>query len=702
MAQAVNRDIFYTTTANEYRYRIECEGMVIYEGKAYSKPNSDTISINISKICRDYLSNDLPVIETENTTYTHEDALKRFVLYHYNEASDVWTAVETYDFLWYYDFTNSIPSVLSDPVNGRSVIGARCLKTTYNGNSVVTSIATSNEVVGCDDEPSVDYGKYFTIEALESGSLNLNYAVETRNLQYRRNGGDWTDAIVDHNISISVNRNDKLEFKGDNINSSFLFSGNTLSFKTYGNIMSLIDSTNFSTLTTLPSGSDFSRLFNSCTGLTDASNLMLPATKLTSSCYYMMFNNCTSLTQAPELPATTLAENCYEGMFSFCANLTTAPELPATTAPKFCYYMMFNNCTSLTQAPVLPATTVANFCYADMFYGCTSLTTAPSVLPATTLAPSCYYDMFVFCSGLTSAPELPATTLANNCYGNMFNSCSGLTTAPSILPATTLAEKCYFQMFQDCTSLTTAPELPATTLVLRCYQQMFYGCYNLKYIKCLATDISATNCTAYWVYNVAATGTFVKAASMTGWSEGASGIPTNWTVTNGTASQYHYTNNSVSSTNVTTSSNTNVSNINGYVVCKCGDYALYYLNRRGGWDTFVFEGNNKRTDAYDIYKYSKVYDNNGIGFGSMRYHNNVTERYELNTGWLTEDEAMRFAKHLCSTNNAYLHVLSEDRILPVVITDTQVEYKKYITDNGTPQPINYTIQVESSQKREIR
>ena len=41
-------------------------------------------------------------------------------------------------------------------------------------------------------------------------------------------------------------------------------------------------------------------------------------------------------------------------------------------------------------------------------------------------------------------------------------------------------------------------------------------------------------------------------------------------------------------------------------------------------------------------------------------------------------------------------------MLPVVITDTQVEYKKYITDNGTPQPINYTIQVESSQKREIR
>ena len=653
MAQAVNRDIFYTTTANEYRYRIECEGMVIYEGKAYSKPNSDTISINISKICRDYLTNDLPVIETENTTYTHEDALKRFVLYHYNEASYVWTAVETYDFLWYYDFTNSIPSVLSDPVNGRSVIGARCLKTTYDGNSVVTSIATSNEVVGCDDEPSVDYRtKYLTIEYTTSGTFTIGG--HAGYVQYRKNGGSWETIPENEYTEIPMVKNDKLEFKGDNTScaSFFVYRGRTGNYKVYGNIMSLLDSTNFSTLTTLESALTFNYLFYECTGLTDASNLILPATALTDNCYHSMFRGCTSLTTAPSV-------------------------LPATTLTTSCYYSMFRGCTSLTQAPELPATTLAYGCYSNMFQGCTSLTTAPSILPARVLTELCYDNMFRGCTSLTQTPQLPATTLADSCYNYMFS---------------------------NCTSLTTAPELPATTLAPNCYQFMFRDCSNLNYIKCFATDISATNCTLGWVRGVQTTsGTFVKAAS-TDWSSktGNDGIPTNWTVTNGTASQYHYTNNSVSSTNVTTSSNTNVSNINGYVVCKCGDYALYYLNRRGGWDTFVFEGNNKRTDAYDIYKYSKVYDNNGIGFGSMRYHNNVTERYELNTGWLTEDEAMRFAKHLCSTNNAYLHVLSEDRILPVVITDTQVEYKKYITDNGTPQPINYTIQVESSQKREIR
>ena len=59
---------------------------------------------------------------------------------------------------------------------------------------------------------------------------------------------------------------------------------------------------------------------------------------------------------------------------------------------------------------------------------------------------------------------------------------------------------------------------------------MFSGCSSLNYIKCLATDISATDCTGNWVSGVASTGTFVKNASMTSWTEGTSGIPNGWTV----------------------------------------------------------------------------------------------------------------------------------------------------------------------------
>ena len=141
--------------------------------------------------------------------------------------------------------------------------------------------------------------------------------------------------------------------------------------------------------------------------------------------------------------------------------------------------------------------------------------------------------LFSGATGLTSAENLilPATTLTQSCYYNMFRGCTSLTVAPA-LPATTLALYCYDSMFDSCTSLTTAPVLPATSLASQCYYYMFYNCTSLNSITCLATDISATGCTQGWVSGVAASGTFVKASSMTGWTTGANGIPNNWNVLN--------------------------------------------------------------------------------------------------------------------------------------------------------------------------
>ena len=178
-----------------------------------------------------------------------------------------------------------------------------------------------------------------------------------------------------------------------------------------------------------------------------------------------------------------------------------------------------------------PSNSTHNF--AGLFYSNYDLISASElILPATTLTDSCYMHMFSNCSSLTTAPSLPATTLTDSCYMYMFYICSSLTTAPAILPATTLADFCYQGMF-CCTSLTTAPELPATTLAEACYCDMFRDCDSLNYIKCLATDISASNCTDNWLSHVAETGTFVKAASMTDWTTG-NGIPEGWTVENAT------------------------------------------------------------------------------------------------------------------------------------------------------------------------
>ena len=308
----------------------------------------------------------------------------------------------------------------------------------------------------------LDYKKPLTFNIISAGTIywKAQSTAYTTTIEYSTDSGKtWTSVASNTGTSapsISVNAGDVVQFRGDNAtyatDTSYynFFNGSTAKFEAEGNIMSLIDSTNFARETTLASSYTFYNLFYNCTGLTSAERLVLPATTLTSSCYNGMFSYCRSLTTAPELPATTLATNCYIGMFSRCTSLTTAPELPATTLARYCYYYMFNDCTSLTTAPKLPATTLAWDCYRGMFYNCTSL---------------------------TRAPELPATTLADDCY-----------------------------------------------------QTMFYGCTSLNYIKCLATNISASYCTTNWVNGVASTGTFVKAASMSSWTTGGNGIPANWTV----------------------------------------------------------------------------------------------------------------------------------------------------------------------------
>ena len=351
----------------------------------------------------------------------------------------------------------------------------------------------------CIEEDEVHYNpiktmadEYLTFIALEDGAFEFTprngYAIS-----YSIDNGKTWEVPASTTTRQTVSTGSKVMWKGvDGTNTTNSTNGGLLReqlegigtfastghFEVQGNIMSLISDDSFANADELIDSKGFYGLFENCTGLTSAENLILPATTLEEGCYNSMFYACTSLTVTPKLPATTLAEYCYNNMFAGCTSIITAPELPATTLAEGCYSAMFYGCTRLATAPELPATTLADGCYSYMFYGCTRLTTAP---------------------------ELPATTLANGCYTSMFN---------------------------GCTSITTAPELSATTLREDCYYYMFNNCTSLNHVKCLATDISANGATTNWLSGVAASGTFIKAASMTSWTTGVNGIPNGWTEQN--------------------------------------------------------------------------------------------------------------------------------------------------------------------------
>lgn len=127
----------------------------------------------------------------------------------------------------------------------------------------------------------------------------------------------------------------------------------------------------------------------------------------------------------------------------------------------------------------------------------------------------------------------------------------------------------------------------------------------------------------------------------------------------------------------------------------CGDYAIYYLNRSGGWDAFLIEGLSKKTDALEKYYINKSFNNTTIEFGKRVYHNQITTSWELHTGWLTDAQSENLAFNLLTSNQSYLHNLSTGEIIPIVVTNEEAEYKTF--KNNNKKMVNYTIRVEASQ-----
>ena len=372
---------------------------------------------------------------------------------------------------------------------------------------------------------SDDLNTPLTLEADNDGVITITipsrFAEEYpafSGIYYSKNGSTpWSQ--VTQTTSIPVSKGDKVCFYGNNsrysIRSKFepddcIAATITCSQScyVYGNIMSLVNMVSFATEKILTDNGTFMGLFN---GLNFGGN-------------HIVNHSVRKLV----LPATTLSDMCYASMFTGCVDLTAIPNLTVQDLPFACYAYMFAGCTSLTSVPDFSMTSLDESCMQGMFSYCTGLKNAPALQTNANMADYCFSEMFRGCTQMETAPELPCRNLADGCYWQMFTDCSSLSTAPE-LPAETLASSCYSYMFRGCTSLTSAPELPAQTLTYKCYYEMFKGCTSLNYIKCLATDISAENCTTNWVDGVAPAGTFVEAEGMTDWElNSVNGIPIGW------------------------------------------------------------------------------------------------------------------------------------------------------------------------------
>ena len=135
-----------------------------------------------------------------------------------------------------------------------------------------------------------------------------------------------------------------------------------------------------------------------------------------------------------------------------------------------------------------------------------------------------------------------------------------------------------------------------------------------------------------------------------------------------------------------------------YDLTHCGDWALYYLNKMGGHDAFMIEGNVRVVDNIDRDQYTQNAKNtNPSSFAKTTIQSRISTTYELSTGWLTDEESEILASQLMSSPQVFLHNRTSLYIPTAVnITDTSVEHKKF--RNGK-QLNRYTITVEESQTK---
>lgn len=145
-----------------------------------------------------------------------------------------------------------------------------------------------------------------------------------------------------------------------------------------------------------------------------------------------------------------------------------------------------------------------------------------------------------------------------------------------------------------------------------------------------------------------------------------------------------------------------------YDMDNCGEGFILYKNRFGGWDSFLIEGNIYKYDEYT--RLNGVYPKypNGYGYSreKMTDRNTIRTRYEINTGWLTDEQAERLVFHLMSSTTVALRSFSDRTVssfpynmLSVSIVDSSAEYKKF--KNGK-RLINYTITLEENDTKQVQ
>ncbi len=169
---------------------------------------------------------------------------------------------------------------------------------------------------------SGDISQPLTLEAVAAGTVSVTQFIDGTDLEYSSDKVNWYQKGT-NGISINLDPGQKLYLRGNNSTlgtvtgtGSFMHIKCSADCYIYGNIMSLVDKTSFSSKTTYDG--TFYSLFSDNTHLKNhgTRNLILPITTLPANCYNKTFYGCTGLTRIVCLATDISAAGCVTEWFS--------------------------------------------------------------------------------------------------------------------------------------------------------------------------------------------------------------------------------------------------------------------------------------------------------------------------------------------------------------------------------------------------
>ena len=129
----------------------------------------------------------------------------------------------------------------------------------------------------------------------------------------------------------------------------------------------------------------------------------------------------------------------------------------------------------------------------------------------------------------------------------------------------------------------------------------------------------------------------------------------------------------------------------------CHEWAVYYVNAYGGWDSLLLGGTTVRRDALVRHTTLQDYDNrDATARGRKDYAIEVTPAWTLRTDLLTDDQSSRM-HHLLNSPEVYLSELATGKVWPVVLTDGGADRQTFKSNGHRPN--QYTFNAELAQER---